>query len=48
MIFLNYLLTYLGVMTGDAAQAAEISLGEANDDATTEISLRDFFCWSYE
>jgi hypothetical protein len=34
---------YLGVMTGDAAQAAEISLGEANDDATTEISFRDFF-----
>jgi hypothetical protein len=34
---------YLGVMTGDASEGAEISMGTANGGATTEISLRDFF-----
>ncbi len=37
---------YLGVMTGDASEGAEISMGTANGGATTEVSLKDFFAGS--
>jgi len=37
---------YLGVMTGDASEGAEISMGTANGGATTEVSFKDFFAGS--